>query len=63
MQTIKTKSGKTVTVRARRAGANFGVFGQIVARNGRVIAETDDVFPLGCEHIAIERAIKLAERV
>jgi len=35
---ITTKSGKSVTIRTRNVGASFGVCGQVVARNGRVIA-------------------------
>lgn len=58
-----TKSGKTVTIRSRKVGVNFGVVGQVVARNGRVLAETDDVFPLGCEQTAVDRATALASRL
>ena len=57
-----TKSGRVVTVRSRKVGVNFGLVGQVVARNGRVLAETE-VFPLGCEHIAVDRAVELASRI
>jgi hypothetical protein len=38
--TITTKSGKVATIRVRNVGVNFGCVGQIVARNGRVLGES-----------------------
>lgn len=60
---VRTKSGKIVRVRVRKTGVNFGLVGQLVAGNGRVIATTDAVYPLGCAVAAHEGALALAARV
>lgn len=50
---------KTVTIRTRTVGSvGFGTCGQLVARNGHVIAETH-VVPYG----AIGAAVRLAEEL
>lgn len=60
---VRTKSGKIVRVRVRKTGVNFGLVGQLVAGNGRVLATTDAVYPLGCTVAAHEGALALAARV
>jgi hypothetical protein len=38
---IARKSGKRVRIRVRPVGINFGWVGELVARNGRIVDETD----------------------
>lgn len=61
-ETLTTKTGKTVRIRTRKVGQNFGVCAELVARNGRVIASTD-TRPTGCELAAIDDARDLAARI
>jgi len=58
--TITTKSGKVVIVRVRNAGVNFGCEGQLVSRNGRVLA-SGQTRPRGATTLAEADAIRLAE--
>ncbi len=57
-----TKSGKQVTLRVRSVGTNFGVVGQVVARNGRVLGE-GDTRPVGCASAAMCDAAALAAKI
>lgn len=57
-----TKTGKNVTIRIVKVGANFGVCAQLVAGNGRVIGETD-TRPMGCEASAERDGLALAARI
>ncbi len=59
---VRTKSGKTVCIRVRKTGVNFGLVGELVA-DGRVIATTNRVWPLGCTVAAHEDALALADRI
>jgi len=57
-----TKTNMTNTnirIRCRTVGQNFGTVGQIVARNGRVVAETR-TFPYGFTGPATDAARSLA---
>jgi hypothetical protein len=56
-----TKTGKNVTVRIVK-GVNT-CHAVIVARNGRVIAESDTMRPRGCEAAAYDDARALAARI
>jgi hypothetical protein len=60
--TTTTKSGKTVRIRVRPVGQAFGCCGEVVARNGRVLASTD-VLPLGFTAAAIDAAMRLAKEI
>ena len=60
--TTTTKSGKIVLIRVRNVGINFGCVGQIVARNGRVIAESQ-TRPRGATALAEADALALAARI
>jgi hypothetical protein len=54
-------STRTVKIHVAPTGRNFGVVGQLRARNGRVIWESD-VLPRGFEAAAREAAAAAAER-
>lgn len=58
---MKTSSHRPVivTLRTRTVGQNFGTCGQIVARNGRVLAESD-TYPLGFTAAALAEVRDLA---
>mgnify|MGYP001186254728 CR=1 FL=1 len=58
--TITTKSGKVVIVRVRNVGVNFGCEGQLVSRNGRVLA-SGQTRPRGATTLAEADASRLAE--
>ncbi len=53
-----TRNGKTVSVRVRPVGQAFGVVGEVVARNGRVIATTK-TYPHGFDQSARQAAMNL----
>lgn len=52
----------TVTIRTRNVGQAFGCEGQIVARNGRVVATTR-TYPYGQHSNAYEAAASLAAKL
>lgn len=58
---IVAGNGKTVGVRVRSVGQRFGCVGEVVARNGRVIATTDTK-PHGFTAVAYASAVELARR-
>lgn len=60
--TITTKSGKIATIRVRSVGVNFGCVGQVVARNGRVLGESQ-TRPRGATALAEADAIRLAATI
>jgi hypothetical protein len=60
--TATTADGRTVTLRTRNVGESFGIVGQVVAGNGRVLAETETK-PYGFTASALDAARTLAERV
>jgi len=60
MPTVTSATGQTVTVRVRPVGQAFGVVGEVVARNGRVVATTPDTYPLTCGHRAVAAGVRLA---
>ena len=59
MTTITSKSGRTLRIRIARVGTAF--VGQLVAGNGRVVAEADPVRPF--REAAEADAVALAARV
>ncbi len=56
-----TKSGKNVTIRVVK-GINT-CHAVIVARNGRIVAESDTMCPRGCEDSAERDGLALAARI
>ena len=60
--TMQTSDGRTVTIRVRPVGQAFGCCGEVVSRNGRVLATTDTM-PYGFTQSAIDAAVELAERI
>lgn len=52
---------KTVRIRVRGVGQSFGCVGQLVARNGRVIEETD-MKPHGMTAAARDAALAIATK-
>jgi len=57
--TIETQTGQVVTIRTREVGQKFGVVGEVVSRNGRVLATTE-TYPYGFDNQAHLAAVKLA---
>ena len=57
-----TPEGKTYTIRTKEVGICFGVIGQVVARNGRVMAETK-VYPSFASEDAIKRGVAMADAI
>jgi hypothetical protein len=59
MNTITTKTGRTLRIRIARVGNAY--VGQLVARNGRLVAEADPVRPFreGAEADAIALAAQI----
>ena len=62
-ETTVTKSNKKVGIRIRRVGTNGALYAELVAGNGRVIAETDIIRPRDCEAAAYDDARALAARI
>lgn len=60
--TIATPSGRKLRLRTRTVDQCFAMIGQVVARNGRVVAETD-VVPYGFYDSALRQARELAEKL
>lgn len=60
--TTRTADHRIVTIRTRTVGQSFGTIGQVVARNGRVLAETDTK-PYGFHEAAEQAARDLAGRI
>ncbi len=59
MTKMETRGGQTVTIRVREVGQAFGVVGEVVSRNGRVLATTN-TYPYGFTSKAHDAAVKLA---
>jgi hypothetical protein len=59
---MDTNKSRRVTIRTRTVGQSFGCEGQLVTRNGRVIASTD-TYPLGMTNRAYEAAESLAAKL
>ena len=60
VEAVKTASGRTLKLRVRTVGQSFGCVGQVVARNGRVVAESETC-PFGFTEDALDKARALAE--
>jgi len=60
VEAVKTASGRVLKLRVRNVGQSYGCVGQVVAGNGRVIAETEPC-PLGFTEAALNKARALAE--
>ena len=60
MTKMTTGSGQAVTIRVRSVGQSFGCVGEVVARNGRVLATTA-LKPYGFTQAAHDAAVALAE--
>ena len=57
---ITAPSGRIYRVRVVPVGINFGCIGQVLARNGRVVAETG-CYPCGTTSAALAMARALAK--
>lgn len=55
-------TGKTYRIRTRNVGQSFGCIGEVVARNGRVVA-SGPTRPHGMDHAAMDDARRLAEEI
>lgn len=62
MEKAKTKSGVEYRLRTRNVGTHFGTVGQVVARNGRVVRETE-VVPYKFDQAALGRARAIVEEM
>lgn len=60
LETITTPTGRVLRVRTRTVGCRFATIGQLVARNGRVVAETRQL-PYGFDAVAKQAAIQIAK--
>ena len=57
---VTSQSGRILKLRVRSVGQSFGCVGQVVARNGRVVAESETC-PFGFTKDALDKARALAE--
>jgi hypothetical protein len=60
---IIAPNGKKYRMGVMPIGDNFGQVGVLVAKNGRVVAVTDDVYPMGNFKPSMEEYQKLAESI
>ena len=57
---VTSNSGRVLKLRVVNVGQSFGCVGQVVARNGRVVAESETC-PHGLTEVALNKARALAE--